>query len=140
NRLLVTQGLERIRTGRVQPGVAALFRVAAREARTAGALDLGFAIGPRVNAAGRLADMTLGIECLLTDDAARAAEIAEMLDAINRERRGIEAEMQDSALAALEAERARTFEPGARPRASIVLFDDGWHQGVIGLVASRLKD
>ncbi len=143
NRLIVTQGLERIRSGRMQPGVAALFRVAGREARSANGFDLGFALGPRINAAGRLADMTLGIECLVTDDASRAMEIAEMLDAINRERRDIEAAMHESALAAVE-ERREAIDaqavPGTRPRASLVLFDETWHQGVVGLVASRLKD
>jgi single-stranded-DNA-specific exonuclease len=143
NRLIVAQGLERIRSGRMQPGVAALFRIAGRESRSAGAFDLGFALGPRINAAGRLADMTLGIECLITDDATRAMEIAEQLDAINRERRDIEAVMQESALLAVEAQReaiAAAAEPGTRPRASLVLFDATWHQGVIGIVASRLKD
>ena len=143
NRLIVAQGLERIRSGRMHPGVAALFRVAGRESRSAGAFDLGFALGPRINAAGRLADMTLGIECLLTDDAARAAEIAEQLDAINRERRDIEASMQEAALRAIETERERAAvaaEPGARAPATIVLFDRDWHQGVVGIVASRLKD
>jgi single-stranded-DNA-specific exonuclease len=122
----------------MQPGVAALFRVAAREARSAAAFDLGFAIGPRVNAAGRLADMALGIECLITDDVTRAGEIAAQLDAINRERRDIEAAMQDAALAALD-ERSEE-EPGVRPKAALVLFDETWHQGVVGLVASRLKE
>ncbi len=140
NRLIVAQGLERIRAGRMQPGVAALFRVAGRESRSAGAFDLGFALGPRINAAGRLADMTLGIECLVTDDAERAASIAERLDAINRERRDIEAAMQEDALAAIDAQRERLAQPGARPRSTIVLFDDAWHQGVVGIVASRLKD
>jgi single-stranded-DNA-specific exonuclease len=139
NRLIVAQGLERIRSGRLQPGVAALFRVAGRESRSASAFDLGFALGPRINAAGRLADMTLGIECLVTDDAARALEIAESLDGINRERRDIEAIMQESALAAIEALIADS-SVDRRPRASIVLFDESWHQGVVGLVASRLKD
>ena len=142
NRLIVSQGLERIRAGRMQPGVAALFRVAGRESRSAGAFDLGFAVGPRINAAGRLADMTLGIECLLTDDPSRATELAEQLDAINRERRDIEAVMQDSALLAVEAHHATALgdAPGERSRASIVLFDETWHQGVVGIVASRLKD
>ena len=143
NRLIVMQGLERIRSGRMQPGVAALFRVAGREARSASGFDLGFALGPRINAAGRLADMTLGIECLVTDDASRAMEIAEMLDAINRERRDIEASMQESALAAVESRREAmdaAARPGTRPRATLVLFDEEWHQGVVGLVASRLKD
>ena len=139
NRLIVAQGLERIRSGRMQPGVAALFRVAARESRSAGAFDLGFALGPRINAAGRLADMTLGIECLVTDDADRAMEIAEQLDAINRERRSIEATMQEGALLAVEAARGAS-ESESAARSTLVLFDDTWHQGVVGIVASRLKD
>ena len=145
NRLMVAQGLERMRAGRAQPGIAALFRVAGREARSAGAFDLGFAVGPRINAAGRLADMTLGIECLTTDDPARAMEIATQLDAINRERRDIEASMQEAALAAIEA-RSKSLAvgspnaPGAGLRAAIVLFDPEWHQGVVGIVASRMKD
>src|SRR6478735_11204620 len=97
NRCLVAHGLKRIRAGRMQPGVAALFAVAGREPRQASAADFGFAIGPRLNAAGRLADMTLGIECLLTDDPARAQELAAMLDAINRERRTLEATMREDA-------------------------------------------
>lgn len=137
NRLLVAQGLERMRGGRAQPGIAALFRVAGREARSAGAFDLGFALGPRINAAGRLADMTLGIECLTTDDPARAMEIASRLDAINHERRDIEAGMQETALAAIEA---RSLASDAAQRAAIVLFDAEWHQGVVGIVASRIKD
>ena len=137
NRLLVAHGLERMRAGRMQPGIAALFRVAGREAKSAGAFDLGFALGPRLNAAGRLADMTLGIECLVTDDRERATAIAEQLDAINRERRVIEATMQDAAFAAITA---RSAAPDADLRAAIVLFDAGWHQGVVGIVASRLKD
>ena len=146
NRLLVAHGLERMRAGRMQPGVAALFRIAQREAKSAGAFDLGFALGPRLNAAGRLADMTLGIECLVTDDGARALAIAEQLDAINRERRGIEASMQEAALAAVEArqrsEQAERLASGDRPRfsATLTLFDAEWHHGVVGNVASRLKD
>ena len=146
NRLLVAHGLERMRAGRMQPGVAALFRIAQREAKSAGAFDLGFALGPRLNAAGRLADMTLGIECLVTDDGTRALGIAEQLDAINRERRGIEATMQEAALAAVEAqkrsEEAERLASGDRPRlrATITLFDADWHHGVVGIVASRLKD
>jgi single-stranded-DNA-specific exonuclease len=133
NRILVAQGLKRIRSGRMQPGIAALFRVAAREARRATPFDLGFALGPRLNAAGRLADMSLGIECLTTDDEGRAWAIAQQLDAINRERRTIETDMQDTALALLD-----TVDP--RDNATICVFDDSWHQGVIGIVASRLKD
>lgn len=133
NRVLVAQGLKRMRAGRMQPGVAALFRAAGREARRATPFDLGFAVGPRLNAAGRLADMSLGIECLTTDDEGRAWAIAQQLDAINRERRDIEAGMQDTALALLD-----TFSP--KDRTTITVFDESWHQGVIGIVASRLKD
>src|SRR6476469_4729795 len=105
NRCLVAHGLKRVRAGPMQPGAAALFAVAGRDPRQASAADFGFAIAPRLNAAGRLADMTLGIECLLADDPARAAELAAMLDAINRERRTIEATMRDDA----EAQVDRAF-------------------------------
>ena len=133
NRILVAQGLKRMRAGRMQPGIAALFRAAGREARRATPFDLGFALGPRLNAAGRLADMSLGIECLTTDDEGRAWAIAQQLDAINRERRDIEADMQDTALTLLDS-----FDP--KNRTTISVFDESWHQGVIGIVASRLKD
>ncbi|HJV76605.1 MAG TPA: single-stranded-DNA-specific exonuclease RecJ [Noviherbaspirillum sp.] len=133
NRILVAQGLKRMRAGRMHAGVAALFRAAGREARRATPFDLGFALGPRLNAAGRLADMALGIECLTTDDEGRAWAIAQQLDAINRERRDIEAGMQDTALTLLD-----TFDP--KNRTTISVFDASWHQGVIGIVASRLKD
>ena len=133
NRILVAQGLKRMRAGRMHPGIAALFRASAREARRATPFDLGFALGPRLNAAGRLADMSLGIECLTTDDEGRAWAIAQQLDAINRERRDIEADMQDTALTMLDS-----FDP--RNNTTICVFDESWHQGVIGIVASRLKD
>ncbi len=133
NRLLVSQGLQRIRRDTMQPGLRALFRVAGREAQRATTFDLGFALGPRLNAAGRLADMSLGIECLITDDLGQALNIAQQLDQLNRERRTIETGMQDQALALLE-----TVETGER--ASLALFDPAWHQGVIGLLASRVKD
>jgi len=133
NRVLVAQGLKRMRAGRVHPGIAALFRAAGREARRATPFDLGFALGPRLNAAGRLADMSLGIECLCTDDEGRAWAIAQELDKINRERRDIEAEMQDTALLKLD-----DFNP--KDSSTICVFDESWHQGVIGIVASRLKD
>jgi single-stranded-DNA-specific exonuclease len=133
NRILVAQGLKRMRAGRMHAGVAALFRAAGREARRATPFDLGFALGPRLNAAGRLADMSLGIECLITDDEGRAWAVAQQLDTINRERRDIEADMQDTALALLDS-----FDP--RDKSTISIFDDSWHQGVIGIVASRLKD
>jgi single-stranded-DNA-specific exonuclease len=133
NRILVAQGLQRIRAGRAHAGIVALFAVAARDMRQATPFDLGFAAGPRLNAAGRLADMSLGIECLLTDDSVRAWEIAHQLDTINRERRDIEGKMQEEALAALEK-----IVPTAN--ATLSLFDTNWHQGVIGILASRLKE
>jgi single-stranded-DNA-specific exonuclease len=133
NRILVAQGLKRMRAGRMHPGVAALFRVAGREARCASPFDLGFALGPRLNAAGRLEDMSLGIECLVTDDVGRAWAIAQQLNEINLKRREIEAEMQDTALLHLDS-----FEPSGA--STISVFDEGWHQGVIGIVASRLKE
>jgi single-stranded-DNA-specific exonuclease len=133
NRILVSQGLHRIRAGRAQPGVTALLRAAARDPARAGTYDMGFAVGPRLNAAGRLTDMSLGIECLIADDEGRAQSIAQELDALNRERRAIEAGMQESALAALE----QTTDAGGY---SLSLYDPQWHQGVIGIVASRIKD
>ncbi|HEX7987376.1 MAG TPA: single-stranded-DNA-specific exonuclease RecJ [Duganella sp.] len=133
NRILVAQGLKRMRAGRMHAGVAALFRVAGREPRTASPFDLGFALGPRLNAAGRLEDMSLGIECLITDDEGRAWELAQRLNEINLKRREIEAEMQDTALLHLDA-----YEPANS--STICVFDESWHQGVIGIVASRLKE
>jgi single-stranded-DNA-specific exonuclease len=133
NRVLVAQGLQRIRNGRMQPGIAALFRAAARDARSASGFDLGFGVGPRLNAAGRLSDMSLGIECLTTDDIGRAWELAQQLDAMNRERREIEAGMQQQALADLSA-----IDPEGAT--TITLFNESWHQGVIGIVAGRLKE
>lgn len=140
NRILVAQGLRRMRAGRMQPGVAALFRAAGREASRANTFDLGFGLGPRLNAAGRLADMSLGIECLLTDDASRAWEIAQELDSMNRERRDIEAGMQQEALQILEQPMAGLAGPDPSARFTVSVFNDTWHQGVIGIVASRLKD
>ncbi|MDB5755604.1 MAG: recJ [Massilia sp.] len=133
NRILVAQGIKRMRAGRMHPGVAALFRVAGREARSASPFDLGFALGPRLNAAGRLDDMSLGIECLVTDDEGRAWAIAQQLNDINLKRREIEAGMQDTALLQLD-----DYQPAAS--STISVFDAGWHQGVIGIVASRLKE
>lgn len=133
NRILVAQGIKRMRAGRMHAGVAALFRVAGREARSASPFDLGFAVGPRLNAAGRLDDMSLGIECLITDDEGRAWAIAQQLNDINLKRREIEADMQDTALLHLDA-----FEPANS--STICVFDETWHQGVIGIVASRLKE
>ena len=136
NRRLVAQGLRRIRAGRMQPGVAALFAVAGADPARASALDFGFKLGPRINAAGRLSDMTLGIECLLTDDAARAAELAAQLDAINRERREVEGHMRDQAEAAVD----RLLAELAAPPPAVSLFDECFHEGVVGIVAGRLKD
>jgi single-stranded-DNA-specific exonuclease len=132
NRLLVRQGLKRMRAGRMQPGIAALFAVAGRSPERAGAHDLGFALGPRLNAAGRLTDMSLGIECLVTDDPARAHATALELDRLNRERRDIEAGMRDDAFAAIDA----APDEGV----TLSMFDAAWHPGVVGIVASRLKD
>ena len=133
NRMLVAQGLQRIRQGRLRAGIAALFQVAGRDARAASARDLGFAIGPRINAAGRLTDMTVGIECLTTDSFERAIELARQLDQLNRDRREIESDMQLDALAVLD-------DAEVAARSTICLFDEAWHQGVIGLVASRIKE
>ncbi len=134
NRILVSQGLKRMRAGRLQPGIAALFKAAGRDPRKATAFDLGFLIGPRLNAAGRLADMRLGVECLLTDDPARALNIAQELDNLNRERREIESGMQEQALALLETMDVDAAAPG------VALFDPDWHEGVVGILASRIKD
>jgi single-stranded-DNA-specific exonuclease len=133
NRILVQQGLARIRAGRMQPGIAALFRAADCDPRRAVARDLGYALGPRLNAAGRLTDMALGIECLVTDDAGRAVTAAAELDRLNRERREIESGMQEDALAATHAQ-----DPAERYTLS--LFDSSWHQGIIGIVAGRIKE
>jgi single-stranded-DNA-specific exonuclease len=135
NRRLVAQGLKRIRTGQMQPGVAALFSAAGRDPRRASAGDFGFALGPRINAAGRLSDMTLGIECLTTDDPMRAAELARALDGMNRDRRELETGMRESAEALLEA-----LMPRGEPPNALALFDAAFHEGVVGIVASRLKD
>jgi single-stranded-DNA-specific exonuclease len=140
NRILVAQGLKRIRAGKLQPGIAALLRVAGREAQRASCFDLGFAAGPRLNAAGRLADMALGIECLITDDAARALNIAQDLDRLNRERRDIEGGMQEQALAMLEGLEAAAADAQADAAYTRTLFDPSWHQGVVGILAARIKD
>ncbi|UCV21514.1 single-stranded-DNA-specific exonuclease RecJ [Ferribacterium limneticum] len=134
NRILVSQGLKRMRAGQMQAGIAALFKAAGRDPKKATAMDLGFILGPRLNAAGRLADMCLGVECLLTDDASRALQIAQELDTLNRERREIESGMQEQALILLESLDANDATPG------IALFDESWHEGVVGILASRIKD
>ena len=133
NRTLVAQGLARMRAGKASVGINALFRAAGREPRRATVFDLGFMLGPRLNAAGRIADMALGIECLLSSDPAAALQLAQRLDALNRERRDIETGMQDEALAILA-----DFKPS--DSTSLTAYQPGWHIGVIGILASRLKD
>ncbi len=133
NRILVAQGLKRLRSGSGKAGLMALARAGGREAARANCFDLGFILGPRLNAAGRLADMGLGIECLITDDEARAANCAQQLDRLNRERRKIEGEMLDEASAALDG----ISEPAG---ATVTLYQSGWHQGVVGLIASRVRE
>jgi single-stranded-DNA-specific exonuclease len=131
NRILVQQGVARIRAGRARPGLMALLSAAGREYSRISATDLGFVLGPRINAAGRLDDMRIGIECLLTDDSASAEKIARQLDGLNRERREIETQMKDEALQIVAEEGSGT---------GVCLFDPGWHEGVVGLVASRVKE
>ena len=136
NRRLVAQGLKRVRSLAMPAGIAALFVAAGRQAASATTFDFGFALGPRLNAAGRLADMTLGIECLLTDDAGRASELAQTLDGINRERREIEGDMREQAFAIAET----LIDADDEPPPAICVFDPDFHEGVVGIVASRLKD
>jgi single-stranded-DNA-specific exonuclease len=136
NRVLVAQGIRRIRAGRCVPGIRALLNIAERNVPTLTAADLGFAIGPRLNAAGRLDDMSIGIRCLLSDSETEALNLATRLDQLNHERREIEARMQGAALAAV----ARLRDPDGPVRHGVCLFDAEWHQGVVGLVASRIKD
>lgn len=137
NRILVHQGLRRIRAGQCVPAIPALLELSDRDLTRAVASDLGFAVAARLNAAGRLDDMSLGIECLLSDDSAHARDIARTLDQLNRERRSIEQDMQAQALEALD--QLTTHLKGELPR-GLCLFDDSWHQGVIGILASRIKD
>lgn len=136
NRRLVSQGLRRIRAGLLPMGMSALFQVAGRQPQTASTADFGFAIGPRLNAAGRLADMTLGIECLITDDMAHATALAQSLDQINRDRKSIEGNMRDQALALAED----MVDADDDLPSAICIFDPDFHEGVVGIVASRLKD
>jgi single-stranded-DNA-specific exonuclease len=143
NRILVHAGLERMRRGATQAGLRALLQVAGRDLREARASDLGFALGPRLNAAGRLTDMTLGIACLLCEDEAQALDMAQRLDELNRERRRIEAEMQAQAQQDLEAlARGGPGQAGGDPEQhrTIAIFRESWHPGVVGLIASRLKE
>ena len=139
NRILVQQGLQRIRKGRGCAGINALLQVSRREYQQISTYEMGFMLGPRLNAAGRLDDMSLGIECLITDDAAYAAQIAKQLDELNRQRREIESTMQESALVKLE-DTLKTRQLEIQTAYSICLFDTEWHQGVIGILASRIKD
>ena len=125
-----------MRAGALPAGMAALFNAAGRRPEAATTFDFGFALGPRLNAAGRLADMTLGIECLLTDDATRADELARTLDGINRERKAIEGEMREQALQMVD----EMFDESEQPPPALVVFDPDFHEGVVGIVASRLKD
>jgi len=140
NRRLVAQGLKRIRSGYLPAGIASLFTAAGRKATVATTFDFGFALGPRINAAGRLADMTLGIECLLTDDAARADELAKTLDGINRERRDIEADMREQAQLAADAMIATDVNGDDEAPPAIAIYEPSFHEGVVGIVASRIKD
>jgi single-stranded-DNA-specific exonuclease len=137
NRVLVAQGLRRIRAGRCVPGVRALLESGGRQLDEITAADLGFVVGPRLNAAGRLTDMSVGIECLLTDDPAEAARLAGQLAALNAERREIEQRMQ---LEAVDIAATLRFNVAGDESLGLCLFDETWHQGVVGLVAGRIKD
>jgi len=136
NRRLVAQGLARVRKGQMPAGMTALFAAAGRTSEKCTSQDFGFALGPRINAAGRLSDMTLGIECLTTDDAGRATELATQLDRINRERREIEGDMREQALELAQ----EMFDPEEEPPSALCVFDPDFHEGVVGIVAAKLKD
>jgi single-stranded-DNA-specific exonuclease len=136
NRRLVSQGLKRLKASAFPAGIASLFEAAGRKRELASTFDFGFALGPRINAAGRLDDMSLGIECLLTDDIARADELAKLLDGINRTRRDIEAGMREQAELAAET----MFDESEEPPSAVAIFDPDFHEGVVGIVASRIKD
>ncbi len=136
NRRLVAQGLARIRKGQMPAGMAALLSVAGRQSAHCTSQDFGFAMGPRINAAGRLSDMTLGIECLSTDDMARATELAAALERINRERRDIEGDMREQALELAQ----QMFDPDEPAPPALCVFDPDFHEGVVGIVAAKLKD
>jgi len=138
NRVLVAQGLRRIRAGRCVPGIRALLAVAGRSAADLTAADLAFGVAPRLNAAGRIDDMTIGVQCLLADEEDSAHALALRLDALNEERRTIEARMQQTALGAVRA--LEDSLASAVQRSGVCLFDESWHQGVVGLVASRVKE
>ncbi|MBL6749263.1 MAG: single-stranded-DNA-specific exonuclease RecJ [Nevskia sp.] len=130
NRVLVAQGLRRLRAGRARPGLLALLEAAGRDRQFAGSAELGFVLGPRLNAAGRLDDMTVGIECLLAPTPEAARPLAAQLDRLNRERREIEVQMREQALELVED----------APQTGVCLFDPQWHEGLVGLVASRVKE
>jgi single-stranded-DNA-specific exonuclease len=136
NRRLVAQGLARVRKGQMPAGMTALFAAAGRTSEKCTSQDFGFAVGPRINAAGRLSDMTLGIECLTTDDVGRATELATQLDRINRERREIEGDMREQALDLAQ----EMFDPEEEPPSALCVFDPDFHEGVVGIVAAKLKD
>ena len=137
NRILVHQGLQRIRAGRCRPGITALLRVAGRDPGRVQATDIGFAVGPRINAAGRIDDMALGIHCLLSDDADEALALASELDRLNRERRDIEEQMKQQAETMLADWRP---EGGGELPWGLCLYQPDWHQGVIGILAARIKE
>lgn len=134
NRILVTQGLDRIRSGQCVPGIAALLQIANKSLDRIVSTDLGFAVGPRLNAAGRLEDMSIGIECLLSDNAAEATRMAAMLDQINNDRREIEMRMRDEAFAYVDK------MPKNNLPECICVYDASWHQGVVGLIASKVRE
>jgi single-stranded-DNA-specific exonuclease len=136
NRRLVAQGLARVRKGQMPAGMTALLAAAGRTSEKCTSQDFGFAVGPRINAAGRLSDMTLGIECLTTDDVGRATELATQLDRINRERREIEGDMREQALELAQ----EMFDPEEEPPSALCVFDPDFHEGVVGIVAAKLKD
>jgi single-stranded-DNA-specific exonuclease len=142
NRVLVAEGLARMRGGQTRPGIQALFEAAGRDVFDARASDLGFSIAPRLNAAGRLTDMKLGIDCLLAEHPADARSMAERLDALNRERRELQTRMEADARAHVEAiQRSLDTDRGDADHAdAYCLFDETWHEGVVGLVASRVKE
>ncbi|SVD75172.1 uncharacterized protein METZ01_LOCUS428026, partial [marine metagenome] len=134
NRIIVHQGLKRIRSGKAIPGIGALLRIGGKSISRAISTDLAFAVGPRLNAAGRLEDMSVGIECLLTDDAQEADEIALVLDEINRERRTIEVKMRNEAFDYVNAMEVGDVPP------CVCLYNKNWHQGIVGLIASRVRE
>ena len=136
NRILVAQGMARVRGGHCRPGIKALLEAAGRDPSRLVATDFGFCVAPRINAAGRLEDMSVGIECLLSQDIGRARELASQLDSLNQARRSIEDEMKQQALDLIDGMQ---LEDDSLP-VGLCLFDENWHEGVVGIVASRLKD